>query len=84
MLSGKNFSIQMEPSLTLDFPNDDIPEGLMSATGSMSIGMFVQRRKLYYDSICCLLYRGICKGLEFEEKICHYMNMKTLNSIYKK
>lgn len=65
---AKNFSIQMEPSLTLDFPNDDIPEGLMSATGSMSIGMFVQRRKLYYDSICCLLYRGICKGLEFEEK----------------
>lgn len=66
--SSKKLSIQMNPFCTSDFPDGKVPDGLISTTGSATIQRFIQHRNLYYDSICCLLYRGICKGLEFEEK----------------
>ena len=66
--SSKKLGIQMNPFCTSDFPDGNVPEGLISTTGSATIQRFIQQKNLYYDSICCLLYRGVCKGLEFEEK----------------
>lgn len=66
--SSKKLGIQMNPFCTADFPDGNVPDDLISTTGSAMIQRFIQHRNLYYDSICCLLYRGVCKGLEFEEK----------------
>lgn len=63
----RQFSLQMDSSCTSEFPDSNVPEGLLSTCSSASIQRFIQKRRLYYDSICCLLYRGICKGLGFEE-----------------
>lgn len=64
---GEKFSLQMDSSCTSELSYPNIPEGLLSTCSSESIQRFIQNRRLYYDSICCLLYRGICKGLGFEE-----------------
>lgn len=63
----QQFSLQMNSSCTSEFPYSNVPKGLLSTCSSASIQRFIQKRRLYYDSICCLLYRGICKGLGFKE-----------------
>lgn len=61
--SSKTFSIIHNPLITDDTSILDKGDGIVSVESGLVFERFLQRKTLFYDSINCLLYEGVCKEL---------------------
>lgn len=62
------FLIKHNPSITADSSNLKSGTGIKSIIHGSIFGDFLQRKSLFYDSINCLLYEGVCKELNIKNQ----------------
>lgn len=62
------FEIINKQGCSKGFSDEDNKNGLLYVRKGVLIERFLQRKKLFYDSVRCLLYQGICKELGFESR----------------
>lgn len=65
---SKAFSVVYNPECSKTFNEEDKNNGLLSIHSGFLIERFLQRKKLFYDSVRCLLYQGICEELGYETR----------------
>ena len=64
----KDFMIVHNPVCSESFRDLDKENGLLCIHSGFGTERFLQRKRLFYDSVRCLLYQGICKELGFETR----------------
>lgn len=63
---SNDFSITYNPRCSESFNEEDEENGLLYIHNGFVIERFLQRKRMLYDSVRCLLYQGICKELGYE------------------
>lgn len=64
----KDFVIIHNPVCAETFSDEDKENGLLCIHSGFLIERFLQRKRMFYDSIRCLLYQGICKELGYKSR----------------
>lgn len=64
--ADRTFSIINNPSITEAFDDEEKKRGLKTISSGLLFERFLQRRTMLFDSINCLLYKGVCEGLGVE------------------
>lgn len=64
----KDFIIGHNPECSDSFNDEDKGNGLLYIHDGFLIERFLQRKRLFYDSVRCLLYQGICKELGYKSR----------------
>lgn len=70
--SSNTFSVIHNPECSDSFTDEDRANGLLYIHSGYLVSRFLQRKALFYDSVRCLLYQGICSGLGYE---CHGLSI---------
>ena len=65
------FSIQCVGDLSNKFTEELKEAGLSHIIDGMTLDNFIDNKLLYYESLSCLIYKGICEKLEFKPKDLH-------------
>jgi len=65
---SNTFSVIYNPECNDSFTDEDREKGLLYIHSGILVSRFLQRKSLFYDSVRCLLYQGICKELGYECK----------------
>ena len=68
---NKPFSVQYDEELSDDFTDELKKNGLSLIISGISLDNFIDHKLLYYESLNCLIYKGICEKLGFESKALH-------------
>lgn len=63
---SNSFSVVHNPECSESFSDEDKENGLLYIHSSLLIERFLQRKRLFYDAVRCLLYQGICRELGYE------------------
>ncbi len=61
--NDNNFSLTYNANITEDFTDENKSNGLKSVHSGLIFERLLQRQTPIYDSLTCLLYEGVCKGL---------------------
>lgn len=69
-----NFSIVHKDSITSEFLEEYRIQGVQSIHSGLIFERMLQRKTPYYDSLSCLLYKGICIGLGINPERLHLNN----------
>lgn len=64
----KDFVVVHNPVCSESFSDEDKENGLLCIHSGFLIERFLQRKRMFYDSVRCLLYQGICKELGCKSK----------------
>lgn len=63
---SSSFEIIHDPSITEDFDDPTREKGVERISSGLILDDFLSGKSLFYDSICCLLYEGLCQELGFK------------------
>ncbi len=61
--SDKKLIIVNNPNVGNKFNDEDRDNGLLSIQNGLTFGRFLYRKCMIYESLNCLLYKGVCNGL---------------------
>ncbi len=64
--SSNTLSVIQNSECNDSFTDEDRKKGLLCVHSGRLVSHFLQRRALYYDSVRCLLYQGLCEELGYE------------------
>ncbi|MCQ4021761.1 MULTISPECIES: hypothetical protein [unclassified Ruminococcus] len=65
---NKPFSIQYDEKIRNEFTVELKQDGLSHIIDGYTLDSFIDHKLLYFESLNCLIYKGICEKLEFEPK----------------
>lgn len=68
---SSSFSIQKVDNLSKVFNEELKQKGLSLIISGISLDNFIDNKLLYFESLSCLIYKGICEKLEFKPKDLH-------------
>lgn len=63
---SSGFEIIHDPGITEDFDDPTREKGVERISSGLILDDFLSGKSLFYDSICCLLYEGLCQELGFK------------------
>ena len=63
---SNSFSIVHNPECSESFTDKDKKNNLLKIHSGLLLERFLQRKRLFYDAVRCLLYQGICKELNYK------------------
>ena len=65
---SETLSIIHNEDICSTFNDNDKGNGLISISNGLLFERFIQRKKLFYEAITCLLYNGVCDGLGIKKE----------------
>lgn len=83
MLSGKKLQYTDGTISYVGFPNVDTQRDLCRQLEACRIGSLYRGENYTMFNLLIFFIVASAKDWNLKKKICHYINMKTLNSIYK-
>ncbi|MBR5292145.1 MAG: hypothetical protein IKU32_04420 [Clostridia bacterium] len=66
--SDSDFTITYNPEIKNEFIDEAKTAGLKRITEGNLFDEFLRRKTLFYDSLTCLLYNGLCDGLQIKRE----------------
>ena len=72
-----SFQILRDDNIGEDFNDTNRSQGIKKIISSVSLGNFLAEKTPYYNSICCLLYEGVCRELGYKPE---KLRIQTSNS----
>ena len=69
--NNEPFSIQCDESISQEYTKEAKENGLSNIISGIQLDDFIDNKMLYYESLNCLMYSGICEKLEFKPKDLH-------------
>ena len=66
--SDDGFTISYNPEIKNEFTDEAKVAGLKCIAEGRLFDEFLSRKTLFYDSLTCLLYNGLCDGLQIERE----------------
>ena len=69
--NNKPFSIQCDESINQEFTEEAKEKGLSNIICGILLDDFIDNKMLYYESLNCLMYNGICEKMGFKPKDLH-------------